>query len=294
MTGTRQVALVAFAAMALSSCVVNVDRQRFIEHVEKRFPATSVVELRLETFDGPIDVRAWDNPEVRVDVEKRGPDKASVSAIEIVSEQVGDHIRVEARHPASRHTFFGWSSPSAGFVVNVPRKINLIVRTGDGSIRVDRVDGRIELRSGDGSIRATETSGDLYAESGDGSIQIEDVTGKLDVRTGDGSLRISGKPQVVRARTGDGSVVLRVQRGTAMTGDWSVTTGDGSISAQLPDDFDADIEADPGSGRTRSEIVLVDSVGGTRERRSLRGRLGQGGHAFLLRTGDGTIRLTKD
>jgi hypothetical protein len=76
--------------------------------------------------------------------------------------------------------------------------------------------------------------------------------------------------------------------------DWLVATGDGSISAELPDDLDAEIEADPGAdGRTRSELALVDAKGGTHTERLLRGRLGEGGHLFQLRTGDGTIRLIK-
>jgi hypothetical protein len=97
----------------------------------------------------------------------------------------------------------------------------------------------------------------------------------------------------VRARSGDGSIALRIRRGTVMTEDWMVTTRDGSISAELPDTFNADIEADPGSdGRARSELTLADLSGGNRNERRLRGRLGEGGHKFLLRTGDGTIRLT--
>ena len=72
-----------------------------------------------------------------------------------------------------------------------------------------------------------------------------------------------------------------------------VATDDGSVSVELPDGFNADIEADPGSdGRARSELTLVNVSGGTRDNRTLRGRLGEGGQLFSLRTGDGTIRLT--
>ena len=78
-----------------------------------------------------------------------------------------------------------------------------------------------------------------------------------------------------------------------MTDDWMVATSDGSVSAELPDGFSAEIEADPGSdGRARSELTLVNASGGTRDQRTLRGRLGQGGRLFILRTGDGTIRIT--
>jgi Toastrack DUF4097 len=277
-----------------SACAVGIDHERYIEHEEKRFPADTVMDLHLETFDGPIDVHAWDRPEIVVDIEKRGFDKQAVSTIQVAASRTGNVISVEARHPHAGGLFIGFGgSPTARFTVNVPRETDLTVRTGDGSMLVERVTGRLDLRSGDGSIRAVGTSGRLVVQSGDGSIRLEQIAGRVQATTGDGSLRISGTPDVVRASSGDGSVVLHVASGTVMSDDWLVTTGDGSISAELPRNFDADIEAHPGSdGRAHSDLPLANAEGGARSGRTLRGRLGQGGHALVLRTGDGTIRLT--
>jgi DUF4097 and DUF4098 domain-containing protein YvlB len=184
-------------------------------------------------------------------------------------------------------------STSARFIVTVPRRTNLVVRTGDGSLVVERVEGRLELRTGDGSLKAIETGGQLLAETEDGSLQLDDVTGQVEARTSDGSVRLTGTPEIVRVRSGDGSVVVRIRHGAKMTGDWLVATGDGSVAVELPDGFDADLEADPGSdSRVRSELALTNVVGGTRSERTLRGRLGAGGHAFVIRTSDGSIRLT--
>lgn len=284
------------AVMTLGlGCAVNVDHEAYIEREQKRFPADAALELHLYTFDGSVEIRSWDRPEIVVDVEKRGQDKQAVSKIEILAERTGGRIQIEARHPETKGVFVGWggfTSPSAKFIANVPRKTNLVVRTGDGSIRLERVEGRLELRTNDGSIVTLDTAGEMLAESLDGSIRIDEVAGRVEARTGDGSLHISGTPAVVRARSGDGSIVLRIRRGTAMTADWMVATSDGSISAELPDGFSADIEADPGSdGRARSELTLANASGGTRDERTLRGRLGTGGHKFVLRTGDGTIQL---
>jgi len=283
-------------ALGSSACQVNIDHEGYIEREEKRFPAETTVELHLYTFDGAVEVRSWDRPEVLVEVEKRGEDKDAVSKIQVLADRTGNRIQLEARHPGGRMVFHGFGSfrsPSAKFIASVPRKTNLVVRSGDGSVLAERIQGRLELRTGDGAIRAVETSGELLAESGDGSIQLDEVSGRVEARTGDGSLRITGTPGVLRARSGDGSIALRIRRGTVMAEDWMVATGDGSISVELPDGFNADIEADPGSdGRARSELTLANSTGGTREDRTLRGRLGQGGHLFIVRTGDGTIRLT--
>lgn len=286
--------LLTATVLLTPACAINIDQEGYIAREEKRFPAETLVDLHLYTFDGGVEVRAWDRAEVLVEIEKRGQDQDAISKIQILADRAGNRIQIEARHPGTRSFAIGrFTSPNARFIVSVPKKINLVVRTGDGPILVERVTGRLELRTSDGSIRALETAGELLAESGDGMIQLDEVGGRIEARTNDGSLRVTGTPASLRARSGDGSVVLRIRRGAVMSEDWLITTEDGSVSVELPDGFNADIEADPGSdGRARSDLTLVNVSGGTRNERVLRGRLGQGGHRLLLRTGDGTIKLT--
>jgi hypothetical protein len=286
----------ALAVSTAPACAVSIDHEGHIERDEKRFPADGVIDLHLYTFDGGVEIRAWDRNEVLVEIEKRGQDKAAVDRIQVLADQTGRRIQIEARHSGGRGTIVGlgvFRAPSARFIATVPRATNIVVRSGDGAIRAERLSGRLELRTDDGSIHTVETSGEVIAETGDGSIQLDDAAGRVEARTGDGSLRINGTPSVVRARSGDGSIVLRIRRGAAMAEDWVVATGDGSVSVELPDGFSADVEADPGSdGRARSELTLVNATGGTRDERVLRGRLGQGGRRLTLRTGDGNIRIT--
>jgi len=276
------------------ACVVNVDHEGTIERVEKRFSVEKTAELHLYTFDGAVEVRSWDRPEIVVQIEKRGQDKEAVAKIEILSEQKGDRLQVEARHTAKPGFAWGvFHSPSARLIANVPRQTNLVVRTGDGNVVVERVTGKAEIRTGDGSIRMTETAGNLQVETSDGSVTLEDVSGRVEARTGDGPIRLTGTPDVVRARSGDGSVLLRIRSGAVMTEDWMVATNDGTITIELPDGFNADIEADPSSdGRVRNDLTLASLTGGTRESRPLKGTLGQGGRRLIVRTGDGSIRLT--
>ncbi len=285
----------AAAVPLLSACSINVDNQGYIEREEKRFTVSGVADLNLTTFDGAIEVRGWDRNDVVVDIEKRGQDKDVVGKFTVIAEQKGNTITVDVRHSGGS-TYIGigtFTSPSAKLIVSAPKTANVIARSGDGSILIDRMTGKGELKTTDGSIRAIETEGDLLLESGDGSIQLEDVSGRIEARTDDGTMRVSGTPSALRLRSGDGSIVLRIRTGAVMTDDWMISTTDGSIVAELPEDFSALIEADPGSdSRARTDLTLIDQVGGTREVRTLRGRLGAGGKRLVLRTGDGSIRLT--
>jgi hypothetical protein len=289
--------VLAAAAAAGSACAVNFDSEGYIAREQKRFEAPRTVDLSLYTFDGSVEIRSWDRAEVLVEVEKRGPDEEAVSKIEVLAERDGDRIQVEARRPGGRTSFSGigrFVSPSARLIASVPRLTNVIVRTGDGAIVARRLEGRVELRTTDGSIHVVESTGDLLVESGDGTLRLEDVTGRVEARTDDGSVRVSGTPTALRVRSGDGSISVRIRRGAVMSEDWMITTADGGVSVELPDDFSADIEADPGSdSRVRNELTLVNASGGTRDGRVLTGTLGTGGRRFTIRTGDGTVRLLK-
>ncbi|GMV20292.1 MAG: hypothetical protein AMXMBFR57_02410 [Acidimicrobiia bacterium] len=290
-----RLALPLTAAVLLSACSIDVDSQGYIEREEKRFTVSGLPTINLTTFDGSIEVRGWDRNEVVVEIEKRGQDKDVVSRFTVTAEQKENQISVDVRHSGGS-TYIGigtFTSPSARLVVSAPRHSNLMARSGDGSVLLDRLDGKLEVKTSDGSIRAVETSGTQLFETGDGSITLEDVAGAIEGRTDDGTVRVSGMPSALRVRTGDGSIVLRIRRGTVMTDDWTVTTNDGSIVAELPEDFSAMIDAEPGSdSRARTDLELIDQVGGTRDNRTLQGRLGAGGKRLQLRSGDGSIRLT--
>jgi hypothetical protein len=76
-----------------------------------------------------------------------------------------------------------------------------------------------------------------------------------------------------------------------MSEDWNITTGDGGVTLYLPSGFGAELDAHTGDGGIRNDLDVVSASSGERNRRTLRGRLGQGGKQIRIRTGDGSIRL---
>lgn len=284
------------AAAALgSACVVSVDSQGQIVREEKRFVVKGTPELRLTTFDGAIEIQAWDRHEVAIDVEKRGATREAVDALEVKSSQEGDRIELEVKRPRTENfSGFGFhQSASARLIVSVPREVNVIARSGDGSIKIERVNGRFELRTGDGSIRASDVGGELILDTGDGSVAVENARGRLEVDTGDGGVSVTGRLTSVKLHTGDGSIVYRAEPGSEMSDNWEITTGDGGVTLYLPPNFGAEIDAQTGDGAIRSDLDISSTIEGERgeQRRSLKGRLGTGGREIRVRTGDGTIRL---
>jgi hypothetical protein len=284
--------------MAGSACVdiVGADMGRYVERQEKSFTTPATPDVDLSTFDGAIEIRPWDKSEVLVVVEKRGRDKTDTDTIDVQSSQDGNRVSVAAKVPGhERGMRFSWfhNSRRARLIVSAPAASNIVAKSGDGSIDIARMTGRVDLRSGDGSIRGTALRGDLRAHSGDGSITLDGVNGALDVDTGDGSISASGTFTSVHARTGDGAVKIRAESGSAASADWDIVTGDGSVVLELPDGFNGELDAHTGDGGIRLRDVAISNATGEISKHTVRGTLGSGGSAVRLRTGDGSITLRR-
>lgn len=288
-------ALPVAASMALAACVVHVGADAYTSREEHAFRVSGPPAVSVATFDGAIEVRAWDRSEVRVEIEKAGENKELVDQIQVAATQDGDRIDVEVRRPDVSGwiaTLAGGRSLRAKLLVSLPRRSDLQARTGDGSVSAEELTGRIEITTGDGSVRGIDLEGDVRVVTGDGSVRLDAVAGRIDVRTGDGSIVIGGRLAAVRARTGDGSVSISAEPGSVAEDDWEISSGDGRIALYLPEGFAAEIDA-----RTRDGVVRVDEglklTTAEKGRGSLRGSLDHGGRVIRLRTGDGSISLRK-
>jgi DUF4097 and DUF4098 domain-containing protein YvlB len=291
---SSRVVLAALIAVVGASGCVQIGASgpfSYMDREEKHFTNEGRPTVVLSTFDGSIEVRPWDRPEVLVVVEKYAMTRSMTEEIEVVSDQKGSEITVDARLKKSdRMRTFWMGGPRARLVVSLPAASDLRATSGDGSINVANINGNLALRSGDGSIRGSDLAGDIKAQTGDGSIRLESVKGLLDIGTGDGSIIASGTLTSVRASSGDGSVRIRAENGSVAQDDWEISTRDGSVIVDLPRQFDADLDANTSDGRVSvSQSVLPDRD--SQSRRSVRGRIGAGGHAVRVRSGDGSITV---
>src|SRR5262245_3815040 len=189
-------ALTVVTVLPFSAACVVVDSQGHITRDEKRFTVSGTPELHLTTFDGAIEIRSGDSKTVLVEIEKRGPTQEAIDKLQIDTKQDGNRIDVEVKKPAHDSTVMfgiGGMSSTAKLAVTMPPEGDVVAHSGDGSIKIDRVRGSLQLRTGDGSIRGTDIGGKMTLVTGDGSVTLDEATGDLDVDTGDGSVSVTGK-----------------------------------------------------------------------------------------------------
>jgi hypothetical protein len=287
---------VAAVTMA-AACDISIGAAEFSVREEKKFAVTGPAQLALSTFDGSIEVRGWDRNEVRAEVEKRGPDQATVDRIQVKATQNGNTITLDVEKPSPLTTTGFQRSPSASLVVTVPLQTSITARSGDGSITIRRVNGKVDLDTDDGSVRVEEVKGDLTVRTADGSVHTRGVDGRTKVNTGDGTIGVEGVLTGLELETRDGSIDVTARQGSTMASEWSVTTGDGSIRLEVPEGFNADLDAQSADGRVRVD-KLADQAPATdareerdRDRSIARGKLGAGGKPLRLRSGSGSITV---
>jgi DUF4097 and DUF4098 domain-containing protein YvlB len=242
----------------------------YVQVIERSFEVHRGGRLHVEAPNGWIKVKTWDEPKVRVLVERRIKSRHEDEAREVLEDypttvlQKGDEIRVETKLD------HGWRDSErieGTYSVTVPRSFNLDLKTAGGSIEVDDLDGDVRAETAGGSIRTGVVSGEsdlrtagggiavsgggtaTHAKTAGGDIDIGKSAGDVNVETAGGSITVAEAAGEVGAETAGGSITL------GPTGkDVSASTAGGSIR----------IAASQGSvsASTAGGSIRIDGSGG--------------------------------
>jgi hypothetical protein len=252
-----------------------------------KYPLKGRSDLRVKTDDGSVRVEVGTASEIDARVTTTGW-RIAPGEVTITESQAGDRVEIEVRIPRGQFDL-GFGQRSIAVVVRVPKESDFDIRTGDGSIDVQPHSGRANLSTGDGSITVDGLQGEIRMHTGDGSIRATSISGRLQADTGDGSMNVRGRFDVLSLRTGDGTIDAAAEPGSRVESEWSLSSGDGSITLRVPEGLGAELDARTGDGSISLEKPLA--VSGTIEKRNVRGKLGPGGQPLRLHSGDGSIRL---
>jgi DUF4097 and DUF4098 domain-containing protein YvlB len=259
------------------------------EEWHKTYTVSGKPTVHVETNDGEIRISAWEGKQIEARIETVGW-RINDSEVRVIEHQTGDRLDLEARVP-NLHWNLNFSRRSLHIELRVPREADLNIRTADGSVETDNNVGVVNIRTGDGSIRASRVKGDIRLSTGDGRIDATGLDGRLDATSGDGHIQIEGRLDSLNLQTSDGSIDARLLRGSRMSNGWNIRTGDGNLTLQLPEGFQADIDLHTGDGRINMDYPVVSS--GKASASELRGRLNGGGPLLTAHTGDGSIHILK-
>jgi DUF4097 and DUF4098 domain-containing protein YvlB len=108
--------------------------------------------------------------------------------------------------------------------VEVPKRLDVKIDDGSGSIFVTDLAASLKIADGSGSIEIRMTAGNISISDGSGNIEVTDTSGNLEVKDGSGSINIGRVKGNVRIIDGSGSMTIK-----DIDGNLTVTDGSGSI-----------------------------------------------------------------
>ena len=240
----------------------------------KTYPVQGNPELRVSTSDANIRVSTWDKSEIEARVTSSHY-KIGAGGLTIEEHQSGDVVEIGVKYPHAVHVclFCGYSSDNVEIEIHMPRE------------------GKVNLRTGDGRIELAGLKGSAELKSGDGNVEIEAVDGQLRAETSDGHIRAKGRFDALEVKTGDGRVEVVAEAGSAITTGWRLETGDGSVTLDIPEQLNADVDLHSGDGHIDLEMPVTTS--GKLRENEVHGKINGGGNLLVVRTGDGSIRVGK-
>jgi hypothetical protein len=208
-------------ALLLSGCEAQQswDTGREFEEFSFDFPLRADGRITLETYNGSVEITAWEQDKIEIRGRKYASTAAQLAAVRVEANALGpDAVAIRTLPPPERR-----GSTGARFTIRVPRRTtverlvtsNGAVRfeglagpgraqTSNGAIRVERHEGRLELATSNGAIDLREVTGTVTAKTSNGRVSVEELTGGLDASTSNGSVAITLRREPrddLRART---------------------------------------------------------------------------------------------
>jgi hypothetical protein len=219
--------------------------------------------LEIKGVNGEISAEAASGAEVQVTAKKTSK-KSDLASVELrVIEHAGG-VTICAVYPAPAGKRANECAPGNGGRMN----------TNNNDVRVDfeiRVPRGVELvaRTVNGSVRATGLSADAEASTVNGGVRVE-TTG------------------VARASTVNGSIDAKMGRSN-WTGTLAFSTVNGTVEVTMPAGVDAEVQASMVNGSFESDWPMT--VKGKWGPKRVNGTIGRGGRELELSTVNGNIEL---
>ncbi len=173
--------------------------------------------------------------------------------LEIREEVGGQRVRVEVRSPRT----FGVTQVTVRWTVKVPAGVDVDLRTVNGGVRINGLDGEVHARSVNGGIEGRRLAG----------------------------IRLD-------ASTVNGGVDLELLKPLPEDGDVSLEAVNGGVTLALPADSRASLTARVTNGGIRTGD-LPFAARGENNRRRFEGTLNGGGASVRLQTTNGGVRVSK-
>lgn len=170
------------------------------EHVATASPG-GVLELDFDA-GSTVDIRGWDEPQVRVRSQISGVDGPDAR---VSFDNKNGVVTVRTAYDASKPI----RSSSIRMEIRVPRRFDMRIESSGGGITIADVEGRFTGNTAGGEIVLERVKGEARLSTGGGEIRVDDVDLDGHVSTGGGKVTLSRVRGGLTGSSGSGPVMYR-------------------------------------------------------------------------------------
>ncbi len=260
------------------------------ERTETRtLPCPAHPHLRIDNANGRTRVVGEDRKEIEVRIQKTARAESREAAEDLLDQidlrahagEEGLALEVEIPRRWNRRG-------SAHLDIRVPRELTVELHTSNGKVCIEGLRGGVRARASNGGVRVVDVVGDVEIHTSNARVACSGVCGRVLARSSNGKIELEEVRGSVDACTSNGLIFASLE---ALGPEGIVlTTSNGRIVLELPDEVDADVDLRVDNGVIRAERRLQGARRSSSAHR-LRGVLGRGGTAIRLRTSNGSINL---
>jgi hypothetical protein len=252
----RADALVKLSEFGFSRTMPRIEKQSGV------FVMKGIPTITVSAEPCSVKIIGWDKNEVQYRVvqhiEPRRPEPLKISETHTESS-----VSISIDEPKANNDLRFYGDGQRTVVeIYVPRKSNLKI-TANGELRVEGVNGNVELNGSESPINVRDLEGKLRVNSSDGMIRVIGFRGEIEARSLDGSIGLEGVFSKLVAKATDGTVTLTLAEDTA-----------------------ADLEAN--CANIKGDGIPVTRVSSGEDEALSKYRIGRGGNPFRVET-DGDI-----
>ena len=249
------------------------------------------VTVRVEMFNGSIDVRAGADGQVSATVTTTGAGRSKEEAeadrakiqVTLDADPDGSVLLRAAYQPNPGSP----NNRAASAVVEVPAGAALDLRTSNGNVSTAGIAGPIQVATSNGAVRLAEVVQGAVVRTSNKEVEI-DGSGTFDVETSNAAIVLRGSGVTIRARTSNATVDFD---GALSDGAQSLETSNESIFVRLPAGSSFGLDAQTSGGAhvvvTGFDVRTTGAAGGD----TLQGTVGTGGPSITLRTSNANIEV---
>jgi hypothetical protein len=278
---------------------------RYREDFHFSYPLSTGGSLRVDNFNGSVEISGWDKNTVDIDGTKYANTEYRLREMKVEITPSPNSVNIRTVPPIDRH-----GNSGARYTIHVPKHTLLEgIVSSNGSIRVDMIEGNAHLRTSNGSVHANGLLGPLEVQTSNGSIDVSDITGDTTLHSSNGAIRAEVRKGRFGATTSNGSITAHLKEADSnpvrlqssnghieltmdATREVHASTSNSSITVRLPASAGANVDAHT----TNSSITCDFDVtlhGELRPKHHLEGTIGNGGPLLDLGTSNGSIKLLR-